>query len=59
VWRTPGDPALCSACRTAGPEPNDTVASSMFARPAPPRPSEGDYGLTGRERGILQLLVNA
>jgi DNA-binding NarL/FixJ family response regulator len=30
----------------------------LFARLAPPKPSEIDYGLTTREKGILQLLVD-
>lgn len=30
---------------------------SLFARLSPPRPAEADYGLTAREKTILQLLV--
>jgi DNA-binding NarL/FixJ family response regulator len=30
----------------------------LFTRLAPRRPAEQDYGLTAREKGILQLLVN-
>jgi DNA-binding NarL/FixJ family response regulator len=30
---------------------------SLFAKLAPPRPAEADYGLTAREKTILQLLV--
>jgi DNA-binding NarL/FixJ family response regulator len=30
---------------------------SLFSRLSPPRPAEADYGLTAREKTILQLLV--